>query len=74
MSKNRKRIKKTFFTQSFLSKKFSITSPIDNKHSDIYIIYMIFEWDENKAKINYTKHKVTFEEAQTVFYDENALL
>ena len=35
---------------------------------------MIFEWDENKAKINYTKHKVTFEEAQTVFYDENALL
>lgn len=52
MSKNRKRIKKTFFTQSFLSKKFSITSPIDNKHFDIYIIYMIFEWDENKAKIN----------------------
>lgn len=35
---------------------------------------MIFEWDENKAKINYTKHKVTFEKAQTVFYDENALL
>lgn len=35
---------------------------------------MIFEWDENKAKINNTKHKVTFEEAQTVFYDENALL
>lgn len=74
MSKNRKRIKKTFFTQSILSKNFSITSPIDNKHFDIYIIYMIFEWDENKAKINYTKHKVTFEEAQTVFYDENALL
>ena len=74
MSKNRKRIKKTFFTQSFLSKKISITSPIDNKHFDIYIIYIIFEWDENKAKINYTKLKVTFEEAQTVFYDENALL
>ena len=40
----------------------------------IYIIYMIFEWDENKAKINFAKHKVTFEEAQTVFYDEEALL
>jgi len=25
-----------------------------------------------KAKTNYTKHKVSFEEAQTVFYDENA--
>jgi len=24
---------------------------------------MIFEWDENKAKINFAKHKVTFEEA-----------
>ncbi|MDY6333089.1 MAG: BrnT family toxin [Fibrobacter sp.] len=35
---------------------------------------MIFEWDENKAKINFAKHKVTFEEAQTVFYDEEALL
>ena len=40
----------------------------------IYITYMIFEWDENKAKTNFIKHKVTFEEAQTVFYDENALL
>ncbi len=35
---------------------------------------MIFEWDENKAKINFAKHNVTFEEAQTVFYDEEALL
>jgi len=40
----------------------------------IYITYMIFEWNENKAKTNFIKHKVTFEEAQTVFYDENALL
>ena len=35
---------------------------------------MIFEWDENKAKINLTKHKISFEEAQSVFYDEEALL
>ena len=74
MSKKQKSIKKTFFSQSFLSENFNTTFPIDNKYFDIYIIYMIFEWDENKAKINYTKHKVTFEEAQTVFYDENALL
>lgn len=40
----------------------------------IYFIYMIFEWDENKAKINLTKHKISFEEAQSVFYDEEALL
>lgn len=35
---------------------------------------MNFEWDENKARVNFKKHGVSFEEAQTVFYDENALL
>ena len=33
-----------------------------------------FEWDERKNRINAEKHGVTFEEAQTVFYDEYALL
>lgn len=33
-----------------------------------------FEWDEAKAAINSKKHKVSFEEARTVFCDENALL
>lgn len=31
-----------------------------------------FEWDEVKAKSNLKKHKVSFEEARTVFYDERA--
>ena len=35
---------------------------------------LIFEWDPVKADLNYTKHKVTFEEAKSVFYDENAIL
>jgi len=30
---------------------------------------LTFEWDERKAKSNYKKHKVTFEEATTVFGD-----
>jgi uncharacterized DUF497 family protein len=30
---------------------------------------MQFEWDPEKAKMNYRKHKVSFEEAVTVFYD-----
>ena len=29
----------------------------------------IFEWDEEKAKANLRKHKVSFEEAETVFDD-----
>lgn len=33
-----------------------------------------FEWDENKNRSNKVKHKISFEEAKTVFYDENALL
>lgn len=33
-----------------------------------------FEWDENKNQINQIKHKISFEEAKTVFYDEEALV
>ena len=33
-----------------------------------------FEWDENKNSINKQKHRISFEEAQTVFFDENALV
>ena len=34
-----------------------------------YMYTFIFEWDENKAAINRNKHKVSFEEAQSVFSD-----
>lgn len=33
-----------------------------------------FEWDERKNTTNRRKHGVSFQEAQTVFYDERALL
>ena len=33
-----------------------------------------FEWDEIKNAANKRKHGVSFEEAQSVFYDERALL
>ncbi len=33
-----------------------------------------FTWDPRKALLNQQKHAVTFEEAQTVYYDENAIL
>ena len=33
-----------------------------------------FEWDETKNTKNKRKHRVSFEEAQTVFYDERAVL
>ena len=31
-----------------------------------------FEWDVHKNEANVRKHKISFEEAETVFYDENA--
>ena len=33
-----------------------------------------FEWDEEKNRANQRKHGVSFEEAQTVFYDDRARL
>jgi uncharacterized DUF497 family protein len=33
-----------------------------------------FEWDEKKNRLNKKKHGISFEESQTVFADENALL
>jgi uncharacterized DUF497 family protein len=30
---------------------------------------IIFEWDARKARINLEKHKVSFDEACTVFHD-----
>jgi uncharacterized protein len=32
-----------------------------------------FEWNPRKATANLNKHQVSFEEAQTVFYDEFAV-
>ena len=35
---------------------------------------LVFDWNDQKARVNERKHGVSFEEAQTVFYDENARL
>ena len=32
-----------------------------------------FEWDREKAKINITKHKVSFEQVATIFKDPQAI-
>ncbi len=36
--------------------------------------FLKFEWDENKNLINIKKNGVSFDEASTVFYDEDALV
>lgn len=34
---------------------------------------LAFSWDDDKAKQNLKKHRVSFEEASTVFFDENGI-
>ncbi|MGK7874698.1 MAG: BrnT family toxin [Xenococcaceae cyanobacterium] len=34
---------------------------------------LIFEWDNEKNRIKKKKHSVSFEEAKSVFYDDNAI-
>lgn len=33
-----------------------------------------FEWDERKNSINKAKHHISFEEAESVFYDDRAIV
>ena len=33
-----------------------------------------FTWDENKNRLSQNQHKVSFEEAKTMFFDEHARL
>jgi uncharacterized DUF497 family protein len=35
--------------------------------------YLSFSWDSKKSRLNLKKHKVSFDEAKSVFYDENAI-
>ncbi len=34
---------------------------------------LYFEWDNEKNQLNQNKHGVSFEEAKSVFYDDNAI-
>ena len=49
--------------------------PLDNKLQHIYNVFMksvSFSWDDRKNLANQKKHKASFEEAQSVFFDEHA--
>jgi len=42
-----------------------------------YIVNMgkiVFEWDDRKNQANIKKHGISFEEAQTIFLDESAVI
>ena len=51
-------------------------SPLDKRANITYTVCMYelrCEWDEAKNRANKRKHGVSFEEAQSVFLDENAI-
>lgn len=41
---------------------------------NVFVNELAFDWDESKAKVNVRKHGVSFVEAPSAFYDENARL
>ena len=50
--------------------------PLDNKLQHIYNVFMksiSFSWDDRKNSANKKNHRVSFEEAQSVFFDEHAI-
>ena len=50
-------------------------SSVDSLPSHAYSVCMLeirFSWDEKKNRSNQRKHGISFNEAQTTFYDENA--
>ena len=50
---------------------------LDKEPRDHYNIIMDtirFEWDEHKDRLNRRKHGISFDEAKTVFYDDEALV
>ena len=50
---------------------------LDNVGSHTYNVHMNelrFEWDKSKNAANLKKHNVSFEEAKSAFYDEQAVV
>ena len=50
--------------------------PLDNKLQHIYNVFMkpiSFSWDDSKNFANQKKNRVSFEKAQSVFFDEHAI-
>jgi uncharacterized DUF497 family protein/uncharacterized protein (DUF4415 family) len=45
----------------------------NNMPYNVHMNEIRFEWDESKSRKNKRKHGVSFDEAQTVFLDENAI-
>ena len=41
---------------------------------NVHMKHLEFEWEKRKEKTNLKKHGVSFEEARTTFYDENAVV
>jgi hypothetical protein len=56
----------------FVYQNICLTEP-NLKGGNISMQYKYFEWDDNKNEINIRKHGVSFQEASTVFNDDDAL-
>jgi len=40
---------------------------------NVHMKKLVFEWNKRKENANIKKHGISFDEARTIFYDENAV-
>ena len=59
-------LRKTWYLATKLA---FVQSGIDNVHTKIYAVIVIFDWDSNKNLTNIEKHGISFEQAQEIFLD-----
>lgn len=62
------RVKKPLRALSFLSLDIQL-----QYNYNVCMLPITFSWDDKKNEANKRKHNISFEEAQTVFFDENAI-
>ena len=46
---------------------------VESKLNQKYMNKITFQWDEQKNKINQQKHGISFKEAESVFFDDDAI-
>jgi hypothetical protein len=50
-----------------------IIKQIDKVYTSAYNAFVQYEWDDDKNRINYRRHGVWFEEAQTIWADQRSM-
>ena len=62
-----------YFYEYVIATQIHTGTPVLVPGNNINVLMITFEWDPSKAAANLKKHRVSFEEAKSVFFDEFAV-